>query len=183
SNSILFPLTLYFVYFSKEIVAIMLGENWLEAVMPLQIMFLVLPFSISNKMADSAIRAKGLIYKNVIRKCIYIVILLLSTFILGYFYGIIGAAIAVTGSYIFNYFLMINLVQRIFKKSFKEIFYAPLKDAIKLTSVIGVLLLFYHTLAQIFDINQLIGFFIFSLILGGVTCCIILIQPTLLGSF
>src|SRR5690606_31715252 len=183
STSISFPLTLYFVYFSEELVNLMLGKNWFEAVIPLQIMFLVLPFSISNKMADSAIRAKGLIYKNVIRKCIYVVVLLLSTFLLGYFYGIIGAAIAVTGSYIFNYFLMINLVRRIFKKSFKEVFYTPLKDALKLTFVIGMILIFYHILIQVFDINQLIGFLIFSLILGILICGIIFTQPRMLGPY
>jgi len=183
SNSILFPLTLYFVYFSKEIVQIMLGDKWSDAVVPLQIMFLVLPFSISNRMADSAIRAKGLIYKNVIRKFIYIVVLLISVTVLGYLYGINGAAAAITICYVFNYFLMINLIQQIFKKSFKEIFYLPMKNAIGLTLSLGSFLLIYHFITKLFNINHLMGFSVFSIFIGAFVCFIVLKRPRLLGTF
>src|SRR5690606_34289468 len=75
SNSILMPIALYLIYFSEAIVLILLGREWMEAVIPLQIMFGILPFSISSRMADSVIRAKGYIYKNVIRKYIYVLVL------------------------------------------------------------------------------------------------------------
>ncbi|WP_347375011.1 lipopolysaccharide biosynthesis protein [Aequorivita sp. Q41] len=183
SNSILFPLTLYLVYFSNEIVNIMLGDKWTEAVIPLQIMFLVLPFAISNRMADSAIRAKGLIYKNVVRKCIYIVVLLSSTFILGYYYGIIGAAIAVTGSYIFNYLLMIHLIKKIFKKTFKEIFYVSLRESLRLTFLVGILLLLYHFTVQYFTINYLITFSVFSILMVISVGGLVLTKPKFFGTF
>jgi len=183
SNSIMFPLTLYFVYFSEEIVSIMLGNKWTEAVMPLQIMFLVLPFSISNRMADSAIRAKGLIYQNVIRKFLYILMLLLSTLILGYFYGIIGAAVAVTLSYIFNYILMIALVTKVLNKNFMEVFYEPMREALKLTGILGVLLTVFYYLQKIIVIDHILSFFIFSIFLIIITTIGFVVKPELLGQF
>src|SRR5690606_38368843 len=110
-NTILMPISLYLIIFSEEIVLVLLGNQWIDAVIPLQIMFLVLPFSSSVRMADSVIRAKGLIYKNVVRRSIYLVILLATASIGAYFYGIIGAAAAVTFSYLCNYILMLFLVK------------------------------------------------------------------------
>src|SRR5699024_2924759 len=44
-NTLLMPLALFLIIYSKEIVLLLLGSNWIDAVLPLQIMFIVLPFS------------------------------------------------------------------------------------------------------------------------------------------
>lgn len=183
SNSILMPFSVYLIYFSKAIVLILLGKEWMDAVVPLQIMFTILPFSISSRMADSVIRAKGYIYKNVIRKYIYVVVLLTSTIILGYYFGIVGAAIGVTGSYLFNYLLMIFLVKNIFKKNIKEIFYNPLKEAFLLSLYLIVLLIFNYFIVKLFDESILMNFVISSMTLIGLIAFTLFKRPTLYGDF
>ncbi|MEX0597611.1 MAG: lipopolysaccharide biosynthesis protein, partial [Candidatus Paceibacterota bacterium] len=55
-NSILMPVAFYLIFFAEEIVLVMMGSEWSEAVLPLMIMFVVLPFSSSGRMADSVLR-------------------------------------------------------------------------------------------------------------------------------
>ncbi len=127
SNSIMIPATVFLVFFSPEIVQILMGANWPEAVLPLQIMFLILTFSNSGKMTDEVIKAKGLIYKNVTRKYIFTVIILVLSSALGYLYGINGAAVGIVISYFINYLMMIVLVTNVFEGSIKEYFYQPFR--------------------------------------------------------
>ena len=184
SNSVLMPVALYLIYFSEAIVLILLGEEWMEAVVPLQIMFAVLPFSISSRMADSVVRAKGYIYKNVMRKYIYVTVLLTSTLILGYYYGIVGAAIGITVSYLFNYTLMIVLVKKIFDRSIKDIFYRPLKEALVLFFYLILLLLGNYFLTNfIIKVSILINFTITSFILTGVIVFVLIKKPIYFGEF
>ncbi|MFA7686571.1 MAG: lipopolysaccharide biosynthesis protein [Moheibacter sp.] len=183
SNSILMPISLYLIYFSKEIVLILLGEDWFDAVLPLQIMFVILPFSISSQMADSVIRAKGYIYKNVVRKYIYVTILLSSTILLGYFYGIVGAAIGVTVSHLLNYLLMIILVKKIFDKSVREIFYNPLKEASLLSIYLSCFLGINYIFTNLLYISSIINLIVTSFILGLIAIIVILKKPLILGSY
>jgi PST family polysaccharide transporter len=73
-----------------EIVLILLGENWMESVVPLQIMFGILALSISGRMADSAVRSKGLIYLNVKRKYAYVIVLMICAFFGSYYFVVLG---------------------------------------------------------------------------------------------
>ena len=139
-NTVLMPLALYLIFFSKEIVLILLGKDWLEAVVPLQIMFVVLPFSSSGRMADSVIRATGLVYRNAFRKLLFVIVLLISTSYGGYKFGLNGAAVGVLISFLFNYVIILFLVRGIFKKSIVEIFLAPILAGLKLTLVMLMIL-------------------------------------------
>ena len=106
SNSIMIPATVFLVFFSAEIVQILMGPNWPEAVLPLQIMFLILTFSNAGKTTDEVIKAKGLVYKNVTRKYIFTVIIIVLSGILGYLFGINGAAVGIVISHFINYSMM-----------------------------------------------------------------------------
>ena len=119
-NTIFIPVALYLIFFSKEIISILLGNGWLEAVVPLQIMFVVLPLISSSQMGDSVIRAKGLVYKNALRKLFYVIVLLISSGLGAYYHGLKGAAIGVTISVLFNYLTMLFLVKTIFKKKLSK---------------------------------------------------------------
>ena len=142
SNSIMIPATVFLVFFSPEIVQILMGANWPEAVLPLQIMFLILTFSNSGKMTDEVIKAKGLIYKNVTRKYIFTVIILVLSSALGYLYGINGAAVGIVISHIINYIMMIVLVKKVFEGSIKEYLYQPLVAGLRLGLYLGILIFY-----------------------------------------
>lgn len=182
-NSILMPIAFILVLFSREIVLLMLGKNWEEAIVPLQILFVVLPFASSGRMADSVIRAKGLVYKNVYRKLIYVFVLILSTGFGAYFYGITGAAIGVSFSYLFNYYIMLILVKSIFKKSIAEIFLQPVYSGIVLSATLLI-----PAIISIFALNSLkdkpLWYLISNLIIIGIFAgLIILKKKSILGVY
>lgn len=183
SNSVLMPVALFLIYFSEEVVLIMLGDKWLDAVLPLQIMFLVLPFSISIKMTDSLIRAKGMVYKNVSRKMVYVAILLVSAGLGAYYYGLPGAAVAVVGSTVVNYLMMIYLVKVIFRRTFISVFYDPLRQGVILCLKIGFMILVYHLAYGMYHSPSIPGFLIFSGIVLGLILLAGLRFPTVFGSY
>jgi len=183
-NSLLMPVAAFLIFYSKEVVLILLGNDWLEAVLPLQIMFVVLPFSASGRMADSVIRAKGLIYKNVARKYIYVAVLITTTSLGAYFYGVIGAAIGVTFSFLFNYVIMLFLVKRIFKKSITDIFLKPVVEGVKLTAFVLVLIAVLNTLINNWgEQATVLNFLIISGILAAIVLIIVWKKPSLLGHY
>lgn len=182
-NSVLLPVAVFLIFFSKEVVLILLGPNWLEAVLPLQIMFIVLPFSSSGRMADSVIRAKGLVYQNAVRKFIYVVFLITSISIGAYFYGIVGAAIAVTASYFFNYTLMLFLVRRIFNKSMHEIFLKPILSGVYLLGIVLAFVILFTTILNNWEHTSILNFVIITMLIGLIMAVIAWKKPSLLGSY
>jgi len=183
SNAILMPISVYLIFFSREIVFILLGNDWNETIIPLQIMFVVLPFSISGRMADSVIRAKGYIYKNVVRKYVYVLVLLFSVSTGAYFWGLKGAAIGVTGSYLINYVIMVYLVMKIFKKSFLEIFLEPLKEAVILSVAASTIFIIYNIIFNQWDSYSIIYYLVFSILLVTTVFIIALKKPSLFGVY
>ena len=180
-NTVLLPIAIYLIYFSKEIVLILLGKDWMEAVIPLQIMFVVLPFSSSGRMADSVLRAKGLVYKNAWRKFLYVIVLILSSAYGAYKYGFIGAALGVTFSYLFNYVTMLFLVRRVFNKSIIEIFLRPILNGSKLAAILIIILLLSD---KIFNLGTSILFFLISsIVLGIIVSLLIWKKPSFFGVY
>lgn len=182
-NSVLMPVALFLIFFSKEVVLILLGNQWLEAIVPLQIMFVVLPFSSSGRMADSVVRAKGLIYKNVYRKGLYTIVLITTVSLGAYFYGLIGAAVGVTFSFLFNYSIMLILVKSIFKKSIKEIFMKPVLSGLIISLILLPIILLSIFITQYITYNPVLYVFVNSTIIGTLISFIALKRPSILGEY
>lgn len=182
-NSILMPISLFLICFSKEVVLILLGNQWLEAIVPLQIMFLVLPFSSSGRMADSVVRAKGLIYKNVYRKALYTVVLITAVSLGAYYYGLIGAAIGVTFSYFFNYVIMLILVKSIFKRNLKEIFIKPILSGLLLTLLLIPLILISLFITQHLPYNPVLYIVVNTILVFAILSLIVWRKPSVLGEY
>lgn len=183
SNSIMIPITVFLVFFSAEIVQILMGPNWNEAVLPLQIMFLALTFSNSGKMTDAVIRAKGLIYKNVTRKYIYTALTIILSGYLGYLYGINGAAVGIVLSYFINYLMMIVLVKNVFKGSMKEYFFEPLMSGIRLGVYVAILIIGFKSLFNLWQKTDVFMFMTFIIFLLLVFIAVVKLKPNILGHY
>ena len=182
-NTILMPVSIYLIFFSEEIIPILLGKNWSEAIIPLQIMLFVLPFSSSGRMADSVIRAKGLIYKNALRKFLYVIVLVISATYGGYKFGLIGAAVGVTISYLFNYIIMLFLVKKIFNKGIIEVFLSPLLAGLKLTGVLLVILISFTSIFDLWKNVNIAYFLTLSCIMCISVAILIWKKPSLFGEY
>lgn len=182
-NTIFIPAAFYFIFFSQEIVMILLGQKWPEAVIPLQIMFIALPLSISVRMADSVIRAKGLVYKNAGRKLLYVIVLLLGAGFGAYHYGLIGAAIGVTISYLFNYATMLFLVRKVFNKKLTEIYFEPLMSGVKLMLILSIIVISSSTILNLWNTVNVEYFLIQTLLISSMLLFIGWQKPILLGEY
>ncbi|WP_350291629.1 lipopolysaccharide biosynthesis protein [uncultured Croceitalea sp.] len=183
SNSIMIPTTVFLVFFSAEIVQILMGPNWPEAVLPLKIMFLILTFSNAGKTTDEVIKAKGLVYKNVTRKYIFTVIIIVLSGALGYLYGINGAAVGIVISHFINYLMMIVLVKNVFKGSIGEYFYKPLLAGLRLGMYLGILIFAYKYLFNLWGETDVTMFVVFTLFLLIVCAGLLKFKPSVFGQY
>jgi len=183
SNSIMIPITVFLVFFSAEIVQILMGSNWPEAVLPLQIMFLILTFSNAGKTTDEVIKAKGLVYKNVTRKYIFTVIILVLSGVLGYLYGINGAAVGIVISHFINYVMMIVLVKNIFKGTIKEYFYEPLIAGLRLGLYVGVLIFAYKYVFNLWEKTDVTMLIVFTVGLLIICVGLLKFKPSVFGQY
>ncbi len=138
--SILSPITLFLVYYSNEVVQIVFGSDWVESVILVKILFLVIPFSASNQIADTLIRSLGMVYKNVIRKSLFIFGLVTSILIGLKFGGLTGVAIGIVLSFIINFITMLILISRILSIRISDILFPPVISGIKTSSLLFFLL-------------------------------------------
>lgn len=183
SNSLMIPSAVFLVFFTPEIVQLLMGQKWQDVIVPLQIMFMIIPFSNSGRMADSIIRAKGLIYKNVKRKYVFTFILIVLSSGLAHQYGINGAAVGIVVSYIINYFMMIVLIKKIFPLQALHLFWRPFFQGCKLSFYLGLLIVLYKEAFSLWGVINVVGFLVFS---GSLLVCLFFIArytPSFLGEY
>lgn len=102
------PISCAIIFSSEEIINIMLGQNWSEAIVPLQILTSGLIFRMGYKMGDCLTRATGNVYSRAKRQFIYALCVFLGCYI-GKNSGIIGVSLGTLFAVIINYILMIHL--------------------------------------------------------------------------
>ncbi|WP_293612380.1 lipopolysaccharide biosynthesis protein [Ponticaulis sp.] len=102
------------LFFSaKEIVLLLLGEQWTSLVLPFQILLIGLPFRIAYKIGNTVIKASGAVYMLALWQFCYAVLIIAGAFY-GARYGLNGVAAFVTGAMILGYFLNITFVKLVF---------------------------------------------------------------------
>jgi PST family polysaccharide transporter len=144
------PISIFLYSTSKDVIALMLGEQWLDAVIPFQILSLMIFLRIPTKISDSLIRASGSIKILLSIQLFYA----FSIFTFSYFgriYGISGVAVGVFFATLINFLLMTLYVTYILQTTF-----------FKFLNKIFIILL-------IFAFTTFLPLFFFSLLLKSYT--------------
>jgi O-antigen/teichoic acid export membrane protein len=102
------PVSCIIIFSSSEIVNVMLGSKWNDAIIPLQILTSGLIFRMGYKMGDCLSRATGNVYRRAKRQFIYALSMFVGCYI-GSKWGIIGVSLGTLFAIILNYILMIHL--------------------------------------------------------------------------
>ena len=103
---LLLPISVVVVIVAPELVRTLLGEQWVEAVAPLQILALGMVFRTSTKISNALAKATGIVYRIAWREGVYAFLILVGALV-GQFWGITGVAWGVLGA-LFVQFLMFN---------------------------------------------------------------------------
>lgn len=180
-NSLVVPVSIFLMAFSKPVVLILLGPNWLDAVLPLQILFLNLPFRISVRLSDSLMRVRNLILVNAKRKFQYTIILCLLIFI-GSKWGLLGISLAITLATAQNYFAMLLTIRkRLFPNKWSALIIAPFKNGTIMALFITLPSVGLYYLIQLVVKHHVYSFVILLAILGTFFAYAFFKKPKLLG--
>lgn len=124
---IILPLTIYLYFFSPEIIRLLLGPQWDDAIVVFQILILALVFRLNYKFSDLLARAVGAVYRRALRQVIYAAAVIVGGYF-GQFYGITGVAIGIGIAIMINYLLMLQLSQSLIRFSWKTVFNLHVKQ-------------------------------------------------------
>lgn len=86
------PVSAIMVVLGPEMILIVLGSNWTEAILPFQILSSCLLFRIGFKANTILARAKGAVYRTAWRQSLFAVLVVVGAWI-GHFWGIVGVAV------------------------------------------------------------------------------------------
>ncbi|MFL0352889.1 lipopolysaccharide biosynthesis protein [Xanthomarina sp. GH4-25] len=114
---------------AKEIVLILLGNNWLNVIVPFQILAVGTLFRMSYKISDSLIKALGDVHKRAIIQIIYAICVFTFSYI-GHFWGVEGVAFGVLTAIFFNFIFMTHLSLLQFKDTWSKFIKLHLKPLI-----------------------------------------------------
>ncbi|MGN6212117.1 lipopolysaccharide biosynthesis protein [Parafilimonas sp.] len=182
-NSALVPLTVFLIIFSKQVVLILLGRKWLDAVPLLQVFFLNLPLRTTSSLGDTLMRVHGLIRLNLIRKVQNSVIICVLIYIGYVSAGLTGISWSIFVSTLISYVIMIAIVRkRIFQNDWKTLVFRPYYNGVLLSIgwVIPAYLL--YRLLHIFIADEIIAFSALCTVVGAAALVAFIKKPKLLGS-
>ena len=108
SAMVMAPISVLFVVLGPEIVRVILGPDWSEAVIPLQILACTIVFRMGYKLNDSLTKAFGLVYQRAWRLAIYACAVAAGASG-GVLWGLPGVAVGVSFAIVLNFFLMAQL--------------------------------------------------------------------------
>ncbi len=181
SNSMLLPISFFSIAFAKPIVYILLGHHWSEAIVPMQILLLTLPFRISTKVADALMRVRNLIYKNANRKFQYLIALAIGIWI-GHYWGLIGISWGIALASVQNYLSMILTIRnRVFKSQWQKLILHPFGNGLLLSVCIVPPAYTIYFLVMLLVHDEIIAFSILCGILGLFFGYAFFKKPKLLG--
>src|SRR5690606_21508654 len=118
-----FPFIAVFIVLAREIVLILLGPEWLEAIVPLQLLALGTPNRTTDKINHSLANALGYVYQRSVREGIYF-----GAVVVGALTGVIlwelpGVALGVLVALFLNYVMAISMSLRLLNSSWREFFW------------------------------------------------------------
>lgn len=155
------PMSLMMSIFSKEIILILLGENWLESEIPFKILSLGIFFRVAYKLFDAVIKSVGLIFRNAIIEIFYAITIIIGALI-GVSRGLKWVSVLVLFAIILNAVIAYYVCNKILKIKYRDLIVSNYKKLIAIGLLTVVALSIKETMNDL-TINSLL---INSLIAG-----------------
>jgi PST family polysaccharide transporter len=178
-NAILFPSSVVLIVLSPELLLILLGPNWVDATLPLQILLGGIAFRSTVGLSDSLSRAVGAVYQSAIRRAFYAIFVVLGSWV-GHFWGLTGVAIGVNVAMMIHYVLMAGLSLKFIQNSWRTFFLCHVPGFF-----VGLMVLILAAPITIFlrstTAPAIIVFCSVNLIVGLIMICVLIKFPNILG--
>ncbi|MFK7782907.1 lipopolysaccharide biosynthesis protein, partial [Psychroserpens sp.] len=115
---ILLPISLILLFNAELIITILLGNKWLDVVLPFQILVIGLFIRFGTKINKAFLKSLGLVYQGVYFQTIYAIMMASFCFIGVRYFGIVGAAAGVLLTNIINYIQVSFKIQTLLNYSY-----------------------------------------------------------------
>ncbi|MEY8215641.1 MAG: lipopolysaccharide biosynthesis protein [Colwellia sp.] len=145
-----------------QIIPIILGDKWLEAIYPTMIILLVMPLRFSEELFNPALKSQRKV-KHMLRNVIIFLVIMLVSILIGLPYGAVGLASAWACGFPLAYILVARRNARLFNIKYKKIvnlFIAP--------SIAGVAMLLTVFATKQVLINISVVNLLAQILIGGV---------------
>ena len=119
SSIVIAPVTMLFVVLAPEIVRFLLGPDWSETIVPLQILAASLLFRMGYKLNDPLTKGLGVVYRRAWRIGVYAAAVISAAYI-GSAWGLEGVAIGVSVAIIINFLLVAHLALDLLNISWRD---------------------------------------------------------------
>jgi PST family polysaccharide transporter len=175
------PLGALMVATASEIVEVVLGPKWSDAVIPFQILALGVVARGSYKIDDALARALGVMYQRSVRDAIYAAAVVIGS-VIGLRWGLPGVAVGVLVAVVINYVLALRMSVSLLDCPWPQVFKA-LSPAIYPTVVVAVVATLVRS---IFHANGSPGWFTLgtATVLSGLSLAgLFLLLPQSLGVY
>lgn len=120
-NIILVPFSVLMFLVAPELIGLLLGPNWTEAVIPFRILIITLSLRIVGNLSDTLVRATGAVYASARRKPVFAFFVIFGSWV-GQHWGIAGVAIAVNIAIVINYAIFTQLSMKLINMKFTTYF-------------------------------------------------------------
>jgi lipopolysaccharide exporter len=159
---------------AEQLVLILLGDKWIEAIPIFRILAFATPFNLLSHFGGIFCDANGALNPKIILQIIHIIILATLLYILKS-YGLIGYAYAIVAAELLRFIAYIFITKSFLKFDFNELIktYLP---AITTALIVGTAMYIGNLLFKIFNIPVLLHL-IMELLLGAFLLIIVLILP------
>ncbi len=134
---VMMPLGLFLVIMTPELIRILLGENWLDAIVPLQILLLQIPFRSCIRASDALVVAKAAMYGYAFRRTAYVVLVISGAWY-GHFWGLSEVAIGVTLAVVCNFIVSVGFALGQINGSWRNMLLALLPGCLLSTVILLV---------------------------------------------
>ncbi len=120
---LMLPMSMAGIIVAPELIDVILGDKWVDVVLPFRILLIGLMMRTSYKLSDSLVRATGAVYRRAWRQAIYAGMVISGAWI-GHFWGIAGVAAGVLAAVAINFLLMAGLSLKLVGRNWHEFFAA-----------------------------------------------------------
>ncbi len=165
-NVTLFPLSVLMFVVAPELITVLLGPRWTDAVIPLRILLVTLNLRICINLSDTLVRATGAVYSSAARKAVFAFLVIFGSWV-GQRWGIAGVAIAVSLAVIINYSLMTQLSIKLINCSLNN-YLGRLKDGYVVGGVLFLISFFCVSVLRLCTDSALL-----TLVITGVCSCLL----------
>lgn len=150
-----FPLAVFVSVSSNEIILLLYGQQWVNAINSLAILSYNAAFITIFTLTDALARAKGRVYSQFRRHLAYAILSLLGA-IVGSRFGINGVAIGLTSASFIMYLFNAQLALKITGATWSEFFHAQKIGLLLALSMGSVLIVTNKIALSWFDVNSLL---------------------------